>query len=217
MACGGGVVCVGCAPGPRLAAGDNPKGSHLGTHNGNTWVSSFQWTDFREQVPPGNFRFLLHLLGTRLQRGLLPRPAYFLLPAPPLAPPPHCRPLLPSSDPSSPPQTPPPNPPSGPAPHLPLPVPFNCWIVGAALPPAAGRGRGSSVDFHGVPWAGTGAERGGRVDARTPGRERAGGCDAALGRARRGGRGRISADVGRRGPAAVPVGLVVPPPRVRKQ
>lgn len=101
MAGGGGAVCVGCAPGPRLAAGDNPKGSHFGTHNGNTWISSFQWIDFREQVPPGNFRFLLHLLGTRLQRGLLPRPAYFLLPAPPLAPPPHFRPLLPTSDPSS--------------------------------------------------------------------------------------------------------------------
>lgn len=73
------------------------------------------------------------------------------------------------------------------------------------------------MDFPGVHWAGTGAERGGRVDARTPGRERAGGCDAELDRARRGGRGRISADVGQRGPAAVPVGLVVPPPRVRKQ
>ncbi|CAI9153888.1 unnamed protein product [Rangifer tarandus platyrhynchus] len=52
MAGGGGVVCVGCAPGPRLAAGDNPKGSHFGTHNGNTWISSFQWIDFREQAPP---------------------------------------------------------------------------------------------------------------------------------------------------------------------
>ena len=186
-------------------SGGNPKGSHFGTHNGTAWVSSFLRIDFLEQVPQGHFWFLPHRFRTRLQRGPLPRPAYFLLQAPPLAPPPHLRPLLPAR-PQAPPLIPPP--------RL---VPFNCWIVGAALPPAAGRGRGSSVDFLGVHWAGTGAERGGRVDARTPGRERAGGCDAALDRARLGGRGRISTDVGQRGPAAVPVGLVVPPPRVRKQ
>lgn len=130
VAGGGGVVSVGCAPGPRLAAGDNPKGSHFGTHNGSTWVSSFQWTDFREQVPPSNFRFFQYSLRSRPQRGPLPRPAYFLLPAPPLAP-------------SSPPKTPPPTP-SGPAPHPLPPAPFHS-IVGLSAPHSHRRPAGGGV------------------------------------------------------------------------
>lgn len=39
-----------------------------------------------EQVPPSNFRFFQYSCRSRLQRGPLPGPAYFLLPAPPLAP-----------------------------------------------------------------------------------------------------------------------------------
>ena len=79
---GVGRMCSWALPG----SWGNPKGNHFGTHNGTTWVSSFLRIDFLEQVPPGIFWFLPHRLRTRLHRGPLPRPAYFLLQAPPLAP-----------------------------------------------------------------------------------------------------------------------------------
>lgn len=159
------MVSVGCAPGPRLAAGDNPKGSHFGTHNGTTWVSSFQWTDFREQVPPSNFRFFQYSRRSRPQRGPLPRPAYFLLPAPPLAP-------------SSPPKTPPPRP-SGPAPHPLPPAPFHS-IVGLSAPHSHRRPAGGGVRAWISP-ASTGQGRArdgrgaGRAGGRADSRPRAGG------------------------------------------
>lgn len=113
-------------------SGGNPKGSHFGTHNGTAWVSSFLRIDFLEQVPQGHFWFLPHRFRTRLQRGPLPRPAYFLLQAPPLAPPPHLRPLLPAR-----PQAPP---------LIPLPPPASFHsIVGLSAPHSHRRPAGGGV------------------------------------------------------------------------
>lgn len=122
-----------------------------------------QSTGFREWRPQDSFRFPRPPLRPRPRRGLPPQPAYFLLPASPLAPPPpfsdpipsshqpsgpapsHAPPLRPRAPTSSSPTSDPaPSSPSAPPLNPPSPAPFHS-IVGLSAPHPLRRPAGGGV------------------------------------------------------------------------